>query len=86
MSTISGEESVRINPAPRRQRPGLKGRRLILTCMNEHRVPVAAQIQQGAWMTRCKECGSTGRKWTWTYAPMWLEIWEWIVWVLKCRW
>jgi hypothetical protein len=42
MSTISGEESVRPNWAPRRTRPGLTGRRLVLMCANEHRIHASA--------------------------------------------
>jgi hypothetical protein len=47
MSTISGEESVRPNPAPRQTRPGLTGRKLVLMCANEHRI--------FAWVLRAVE-------------------------------
>lgn len=83
MSTISGSEAVEINLAPRRTRPGLRGRRLVLTCDNEHQVPESERVCLPLAGWRCKECGSTGRKHTWLCAPLWLEGWEWFLWGME---
>jgi hypothetical protein len=83
MSTISGEESVRPNPAPRQTRPGLTGRKLVLMCANEHRIPEGERQQMNPWLVRCKECGTTGRRWVWLCAPLWLEGWEWLIWGMR---
>ena len=81
MSTVSGEESVQVNLSPRRTRPGLRGRRLVLMCANDHLVPgTEAQQIAGLFSSwRCSECGSRFRKWVFLCAPLWLEVWEWVV-------
>ena len=83
MSTVSGPESVRFNPVRSRTRPGLRGRRLVLTCLNEHRVPEAERVTLLVHDWRCKECGERGRKYTWYCAPLAREGWEWMVWGLR---
>lgn len=82
MSTISGEESVLFNPAPRRTRPGLRGQRWVLMCINEHIVPdnEKQQIDGLFHGWRCKECGTRYRKHEYLCAPLLQEAWEWIVW------
>ncbi len=82
MSTVSGEESVRTNPAPRRTRPGLRDRRLVLLCKNEHLVPSNEKQQIDGLFSnwRCARCGTIYRKWEWICAPLWKEGLEWILW------
>lgn len=78
MSTVSGETSVLPNPTPRRTRPGLTGRRLVLLCGNEHRLPPFTKQQITPGLTQCSECGTTSRKWVFLCAPLWQEGLEWI--------
>ena len=89
MSTVSGEESVKVNLAPRqRPRPGLTGRRMALMCANEHSVPDAERRQVSPYAWRCRECGTRSRRWVWLCAPLWREGWEWLLWIAKlvtCR-
>ena len=80
MSTVSGEESVRPNLAPRQGWPGHRGRRLVLTCELEHRVPRHLHVQMIPFYARCPQCGSYRRKWTWMPAPLWLDGWDWLIW------
>ena len=81
MSTVSGEESFRMNPAPRRTRPGLRDRQLVLMCVNEHPVPGEEEQQIDGLFSgwACGKCGTPYRKWEWICAPLWKEAWEWLV-------
>lgn len=79
MSTISGIESVRFNPALRRTRPGLKGRQLVLMCSNQHPLPIGTKQQMTPYLLACPECGTTGRKWVFLCAPLWKEALEWVI-------
>ena len=84
MSTITGEEGVRLNLAPRRTRPGLRGRRLALCCENEHIIPQSEHfiwLELSGWS--CQECGTRNRRWVWLCAPLWREGWEWLVWGVR---
>ncbi len=83
MSTVSGENSVRPNYAREPRRPGLRGRKLVLTCINEHRVPDAERYTLLLHVWQCKECGERRRKYTWFCAPLLQEGWEWLVWGLR---
>ena len=78
MSTITGEAGVRPNPVPRQTRPGLRGRRLVLMCSNEHPLPWGTKQQLTPYLLRCPQCGTTGRKWVFLCAPLYLEAWEWL--------
>lgn len=84
MSTISGADGVELDlrPLPPR-RPGLNGRKLVLMCANEHRLPAGQKQQMSPWLMRCPECGTTGRRWVWLCAPLWKEGWEWLLWCFR---
>ena len=86
MSTVSGEDGVRLNLAPRRTRPGLNGRKLALCCENQHLVPTAERFMIAPWLWRCRECGTRHRRWVWLCAPLWREGWEWLVWGARKGW
>ena len=57
-----------------------RGRRLVLTCELEHRVPRHLHVQMIPFYARCPQCGSYRRKWTWMPAPLWLDGWDWLIW------
>ncbi len=84
MSTVSGEDSVRLNPAKRRISPGQRGRRLVLTCINQHIVPERVRYLLPGERWRCKECGTRRRTYIWLCAPLLHVVWEWLV--SGCTW
>ncbi len=86
MSTVSGAESVKFNPSPRRLRPGRGGRRRVVTCRYGHLVPERERFVL-PWPSdplfpgwRCRECGTRWREWNWFCAPVLQEAREWLVW------
>jgi hypothetical protein len=46
-------------------------------------LPEGERQQMSPWLVRCEECGTTGRRWVWLCAPLWLEGWEWLIWGMR---
>jgi hypothetical protein len=80
MSTVSGEDSVRFNPAPSRLRPGHQGRRRVVACRYGHIIPERERYILPWLDWHCRECGTRWRSWDWLCAPVLQEAREWLVW------
>ena len=90
MSTVPSDTPLVFNPARPLTPPGLRGRRLRLTCEFGHLVPARERIALSGpdWSCRypshlMQPCGSRRRQWTWSPAPLHRAAWHWAAWSLR---